>query len=178
MNIGGGDEALPPIDEADPVAEAPAAGAAAPAAAAAAGAGRPGAARLSQWQVPGGTITLNAGVLIATCGCAEHKLSMNPCRLQRTVSPKGNAPKIGRPLGFLLSWLQLQHCGRHPFQEPHTQAACRKGASELDKSDLDVAARMHWRQYLKDNGFDDLLACERPCRLGEPDECVPTHYFT
>lgn len=86
------------------------------------------------------------------------------CRLTRYLGKEGvsrqRAPGRGRPCGLLAAWLLDDTPGN---QEDHKNA--------LYVARMPYALRAASREHLKtvDNG-PELLACERPCEPGQPEE--------
>ena len=95
-----------------------------------------------------------------TAFCAAHKNEhSSDCRKSRTSKASAQRPSQGRPLGFLVAW--LQEANQHADKSEHVHVshpslqACRDG-----------------RRHLVGLGDDvqEFLAFERPKRSGEPDE--------
>ncbi len=124
------------------------------------------------WAVPGGWVVYNAAAesLDAHCSCFAHRNPSNPCRLNRTRTGGRGQTARGRPLGLLLAWLRASPC--HITRDRHKHMVDVKKRQPGDELFFALDKREFARQWLVDNGLNDLLGLERPQRIGEPSEPV------
>jgi hypothetical protein len=124
--------------------------------------------RHPSWPVPGGHIVFSGeGTMDAHCSCEAHKCTTNPCRLNRTAEGTGSVCR-GRPLGFLLAWLQLHS---KATRQNHSDAGQPKKMTAEDRVALGREIRQRWRMWLNSRPeYRTLVDRERPKGGGEPDE--------
>ena len=125
------------------------------------------------WQVPGGHIVFHLGRLDAHCGFeGTHKNKINPCRLGRTCTeaPSRRGAQ-GRPLGFLLAWLNVAH--KYGDDKRHKNGTKAAQMCVADYDNLSFEVRNKWRMWLNEQTsqeFVDLREKERDARIGESSE--------
>ncbi len=127
------------------------------------------------WEVPGGHIVYQVaqGSLDAHCGCDDHVIPSNACRTNRKSSHFVGAKSAhtlaqGRPIGYLLVWLQL---GATVDRLDHDRMSNRKLRTKADCELLSWERRSKARAWaMQQPHLADLLKKERGCRDGEPDE--------
>ena len=123
------------------------------------------------WIVPGGYLVYSRSQFTAVC--STHHDHKNPCRASRTVDPseRTSLKGAGRPLGFLLAWLQAGPLMAAATRNQHHDTSNK--AVALVRYPL--AVREACREWLSNQPFaEELLSKERPRRLaaGEPAEPV------
>ncbi len=118
------------------------------------------------WNVPGGRICFLKDELSAHCNHPPHKDTKNPCRLNRTIRPHAHSKYAqGRPLGYLLAWLEDQ--ARHPHRTSHNRVRLQNTAEDLGA--VSYERRLACRVKLG-NRYPDLLAKERAAYPSEGPE--------
>merc|ERR1712079_490582 len=105
--------------------------------------------------VPGGWLAYDCDqeVLSAHCIRDDHRdRRTNPCRLRRTFrNCTGKRPK-GRPIGFLMAW--LEDAGRHKGAQAHCDVGKQEKAKPLDIAALCFDFRKKAREDLKASGHE------------------------
>ncbi len=130
---------------------------------------------IQSWDVPGGTLKfdLKQNVLSAHCGVDCHQEEQNECRCRRTLSARlgSTSSAQGRPVGFLMAWLQDQH--RHPDGLSHGNLGRRgRPQSSDDRAAMTKQIRMAARYLLDPEHPVFRLERDRwPGEDDEPDEC-------
>ena len=132
------------------------------------------------FKVPHGHIVFEAGRnflrLGAHCTCDDHKHPTNPCRLNRSCEKDQRDPKHprGRPLGFLLAWLEAAHSKLD--RDAHFRMSVKKHMTPEDKEALSYERRLRARlKAMEDPNLSVLFGLERAQRTGEglePKEIV------
>ena len=125
-----------------------------------------------RWKVPGGVIVhnLSADSLDAHCERGCHYMPSNPCRVNRTCSADhlGRPTARGRPIGFLLAWLELGCEPDCQSRDAHARVADARRRTPDDEARVSKERRLAARQKAMDTGrYADMFRCERPCRDGE-----------
>ena len=123
--------------------------------------------RHSEVFVPGGKLTFTGKSLDAHCHCEAHKHRLE-CKLDRTVVPRRVVANsiAGRPLGFLLAW--LQYGADCPDRDTHTREA-GKYVSAAGKFALRWEKRAELRAWAMTQPWYNLIT-ERAKAPDEPDE--------
>jgi hypothetical protein len=127
------------------------------------------------WKVPGGYLVWNSKEesLDAHCTDPRHANNKNPCRTNRKLISKGekSGPR-GRPVGFLLCWLQAQF----ETQAEHKQSITKKTQTPEHREFYSYQRRLAARKWAEVH-IPGVVGLERPCigdEGSEPTECVWT----
>ena len=125
-----------------------------------------------RWKVPGGYIVHNVqrDSLDAHCERACHYVPTNPCRVNRTYCGDylGRPTARGRPLGFLLAWLEVGCDPDCKSRDAHSRVADARRRTPDDEALMSKERRLAARQKALDTGrYTAMFDLERPCRDGE-----------
>lgn len=94
--------------------------------------------------------------------CAQHV--EDNCRLTRSLAESGLARRAGqgRPLGLLLAWSTRGRPGQSAGEHVHE---CVPSLEQRQSARRELSQLATQNEALR-----QLMALERPCRLGEPEE--------